>query len=60
MGKLHVSHRIVTRDENDQIVSDIPFENFVLGKAAFDAAEAASGQTVTLQHGARVIFSKQG
>lgn len=58
MGKLHVSHRIVIRDENDRIVSDEPYDNFVDGKDAFDRVEALPGQTVSLQHGARVIFKK--
>lgn len=58
MGKLHVSHRIVIRDENDRIVSDEPYDNFVEGKAAFDKCEAETGQEISLQHGARVVFKK--
>lgn len=58
MGKLHVSHRLVVRDEHDKIVSDEPFENFAEGKVAFNAIEAQPGHEITLQHGARVIFKK--
>ena len=58
MGKLHLSHRIVIRDENDRIVSDEPYDSFVDGKDAFDRVEALPGQTISLQNGARVIFKK--
>ncbi|OOY16703.1 hypothetical protein [Thioclava sp. DLFJ4-1] len=58
MGKFHVCHRIVIRDEDDRIVSDEPYDNFIEGKDAFDRVEAMPGQTVALQHGARVILKK--
>ncbi|OOY20894.1 hypothetical protein BMI86_10335 [Thioclava sp. DLFJ5-1] len=59
MGKLHVAHRIVTRNALDQITRDEPYDDFVQARAAFDTLEAAPGETITMQHGARVIFTKE-
>lgn len=57
MGKLHVSHRIVIRNSNDKIVSDVPADSFADGDPIFQATCKAleKGQTATFQHGARVI-----
>ena len=57
MGKIHVEHRIVVRDQNDRIVSDQPARSFVVADPLYDTAvsKRLPGQTVTLQHGARII-----
>jgi len=60
MGKIHVQHRIVVRDQNDRIVSDEPHESFATAKPALDQTEVKPGQSVTLQHGARIIAKREG
>lgn len=57
MGKIYIEHRIVVRDLNDRIVSDQPARDFVAADPLYQAAVATrlDGQTVTLQHGARII-----
>lgn len=58
MGKIHVPHRVVTRDEDGRIVGDIERENYVLAREIFEQLVPGRGQTVTLQHGARIIMQK--
>jgi hypothetical protein len=62
MGKLQVNHRIVTRDTTGAIVSDEAYPSFAAAEPAFRIAAAAvpEGCEVSLQHGARVIFSAPG
>lgn len=59
MGKLHVDHRIVTRDPGDKIVSDVHAQDFAAARPLYEAALQGmqEGQTVTLQHGARVVLA---
>lgn len=57
MGKTHVDHRIVIRDADGQILRDELARDFVAGLALFlaRAADLQPGQSVTLQHGARIV-----
>lgn len=57
MGKIQVDHRIVVRDQNDHIISDQIACSFVVANPIYEAAVSRleRGQTVTLQHGARII-----
>ncbi|MBL4766933.1 MAG: hypothetical protein JKY94_04360 [Rhodobacteraceae bacterium] len=57
MGKIYVEHRIVVRDQVDKIVSDLPARDMASAQPIYDEAVDAllGGQTVTLQHGARII-----
>ena len=57
MGKIHVDHRIATRDQNDKIVSDVHAPDFATARPLYDAAllDIQAGQTITLQHGARIV-----
>jgi hypothetical protein len=57
MGKIQVDHRIVVWDGNDRIVSDHPERDFKAACPVYEAAVAnlKAGQSVTMQHGARVI-----
>lgn len=57
MGKIHVDHRIVTRDKYDKIVSDVHAPDFATARPLYDAAlrDVQEGQTITLQHGARIV-----
>jgi hypothetical protein len=58
MGKIHNDHRIVTVDDKGKIVKNVDSPSFALAKPIFDATEPEEGQTIRLQHGARVIFRK--
>ncbi|WP_295532877.1 hypothetical protein [uncultured Thioclava sp.] len=60
MGKIYVQHRIVVRDQNDRIVIDESHESFTAAKPAFDQIVVRPGQSVTLQHGARIIAKREG
>jgi hypothetical protein len=62
MGKIHVSHRIVTRDPDGKIVSDLAYDSFATGEPAYRLVAQAlpDGHEVTFQHGARVIFTAKG
>jgi hypothetical protein len=62
MGKLQVNHRIVTRDATGAILSDVHYDSFAVAEPAYRAAAASvpKGCEVTLQHGARVIYSAPG
>jgi hypothetical protein len=57
MGKLRVDHRIVIRDQHDKIVSDVHAPDFAAARPLYEAAllDMRDGQTVALQHGARVV-----
>jgi len=57
MGKLHVDHRIVIRDQHDKIVSDVHAPDFATARPLYEAAlqDSKVGQTITLQHGARIV-----
>ncbi|MBS8259707.1 hypothetical protein DYI23_05700 [Roseibium polysiphoniae] len=58
MGKAHVNHRVVIRDEDDNIVLDESCVSFAVAKPLYyqRRGELLAGETITLQHGARVIF----
>ncbi len=58
MGKIHGPHRVVIRNADDKIIGDEEFDHFAAAKPEFDKAPVPEGCTVTLQHGARVIFKK--
>ncbi|MBD3739006.1 MAG: hypothetical protein IE938_21465 [Pseudomonas balearica] len=60
MGKLHVAHRVVTRDPRDRITSDDPHDDFPAALEAFDALTPKPGEEITLQHGARILRRKSG
>jgi hypothetical protein len=52
-----VDHRIVIRDQHDKIVSDVHALDFAAAMPLYEAALQGmqEGQTVALQHGARVV-----
>ena len=58
VGKLQVDHRIVIRDQHDKIVSDVHAPDFAAARPLYEAALRGmrDGQTVALQHGARIIL----
>lgn len=58
MGRIYVNHRIVVRDQSDNIISDQPARDMASARPVYDETLAAllDGQTVTLQHGARIIL----
>lgn len=58
MPKSHCDHRVVIRNQEDQIVFDQSFGNFARAKPEYDAKSLnlLSGHELTLQHGARIIF----
>lgn len=62
MGKIHVDHRVVIRDQNGKILADHLCKDFACAKPLYDdlSASLADGHEVSLQHGARVIFSAPG
>lgn len=57
MGKIHVLHRLVVRNEASVIVSDVPFEHHSAALPAYEAAKDSitMGHELTLQHGSRII-----
>ena len=57
MGKIHVLHRLVVRNEASVIVSDVPFEHHSAALPAYEGAKEgiAIGHELTLQHGSRII-----
>lgn len=58
MGKIHVDHRVVVRNADDQIVRETAHGSFVAAKPVFDEQKTRleDGEVLTLQHGIRVIF----
>ena len=62
MGKIHVDHRLIWRNDDDKIVREETFASFALGKPEFDKAaeNVEPGMLLTFQHGARIIFRAQG
>jgi hypothetical protein len=58
MGKIHLDHRVVVRDQTGKIVADHNRKYFASAKPLYDelAASLDDGHEVSLQHGARVIF----
>lgn len=59
MGKIHVQHRVIVRNVSGQIVSDVGANSFNAAGPIYDRVirGAVVGETVTLQHGARIIKS---
>lgn len=57
MGKTHVDHRVVVRDQSDKIIFDEARVSFPLAEAVFlgQKQKLQHGHVLTLQHGARII-----
>lgn len=51
-------HRVVTRSADEKIIEDLHFQTFAAAKPVYDqlAAAVPDGNSVALQHGARVIL----
>ena len=57
MGKSHCDHRVVIRNQADDIILDKAFENFASAKPYYEqhAHSLNKGHVLTLQHGARIV-----
>ena len=60
MSKGFAPHRVVTRDAAGKIVGDLHFDSFAAAEPVWSATceTLRPGQTVVLQHGARVIKTR--